>query len=306
MFFRLFGISSSIDGDVAVVGARAGGASNGSVYVYRYDGVWLFEQKLEASDLQPDDLFGTSVAVSGNLLVVGASGSDGTGAAYAFRHNGTMWAPEGSKLTASDAMAGDRFGISVSNNGTSLLVGASPTGGATGAAYVFGFEDPDWIEKAILPVPEGAPADDHYGFSVSLGSDLAVVGAPTHDDGGNSIGAAYVYWFDGANWAEQAQLIASDAAAFDAFGHAVSVNGARAMIGAPADSPGGSAYVFDDPANCNDCPWDLDGGGVGVTDLLTLLGLWGTDPGGLPDFDNDQNVGVTDLLKLLAHWGECS
>ena len=76
------------------------------------------------------------------------------------------------------------------------------------------------------------------------------------------------------------------------------------MIGAPDDDPGGSTYVFDDPANC--CPWDLDGGGVGVTDLLIILSLWGTDPGGLPDFDNDQDVGVTDLLELLAHWGQCS
>ncbi len=55
------------------------------------------------------------------------------------------------------------------------------------------------------------------------------------------------------------------------------------------------------------CPWDLDGDGIaGITDLLDLLGLWGTDPGGPPDFDGDGTVGISDLLTLLAHWGPCA
>ncbi len=54
------------------------------------------------------------------------------------------------------------------------------------------------------------------------------------------------------------------------------------------------------------CPWDLDGSGdVGVTDLLALLGAWGTPSNGPPDFDGDGFVGVTDLLALLGAWGVC-
>ncbi len=54
------------------------------------------------------------------------------------------------------------------------------------------------------------------------------------------------------------------------------------------------------------CPADLDSDGqIGVTDLLVLLGAWGTDPGGPPDLDGDGDVGVTDLLALLAGWGPC-
>ncbi len=45
---------------------------------------------------------------------------------------------------------------------------------------------------------------------------------------------------------------------------------------------------------------------VGITDLLTLLDAWGTDPGGPPDFDNDPTVGILDLLTLLANWGPCA
>ncbi|MHC4591059.1 MAG: hypothetical protein ACYTAQ_17525 [Planctomycetota bacterium] len=53
------------------------------------------------------------------------------------------------------------------------------------------------------------------------------------------------------------------------------------------------------------CPWDLDGGGVGISDFLVLLAHWGTDPGGPPDFDADGAVGVTDFLLMLANWGPC-
>jgi hypothetical protein len=44
---------------------------------------------------------------------------------------------------------------------------------------------------------------------------------------------------------------------------------------------------------------------VGVNDFLALLALWGTDPGGPPDFNDDGNVGVADFLELLANWGSC-
>ena len=54
------------------------------------------------------------------------------------------------------------------------------------------------------------------------------------------------------------------------------------------------------------CSWDLDADdSVGVSDLLSLLAQWATDPGGPPDFDGDNNVGVSDLLALLANWGPC-
>ncbi len=60
-------------------------------------------------------------------------------------------------------------------------------------------------------------------------------------------------------------------------------------------------------SNCpQPCPADFDGdGSVGITDLLTLLAAWGTDPGGPPDFDGDGTVGILDLLTLLANWGAC-
>ena len=68
---------------------------------------------------------------------------------------------------------------------------------------------------------------------------------------------------------------------------------------------GTPAQVTVPVAGPDPCPWDLDGGGVGVTDLLLLLGAWGTPVAGPPDFDGDGTVGVIDLLAMLAHWGGC-
>ena len=106
-----------------------------------------------------------------------------------------------------------------------------------------------------------------------------------------------------------AKLLPDDGAAADEFGHySVAINGTTAIVGAPGDddngSASGSAYLFD-AASAPPCPWDLNGsGGVGTTDLLLLLAVWGTFPGGPPDFDGG-GVGTSDLLKMLANWGPC-
>jgi hypothetical protein len=57
------------------------------------------------------------------------------------------------------------------------------------------------------------------------------------------------------------------------------------------------------------CVWDFSpvpgDGVVGISDFLAMLSLWGTDPGGPPDFNGDNQVNVLDFLELLAHWGPC-
>ena len=127
-----------------------------------------------------------------------------------------------------------------------------------------------------------------------------------------SSGTAYVYSWNAMVWTRQARLIASQGSSNDRFGSSVAVSGDVVLVGARGLSSPGAAYSYDGLANgipdeCQElCPWDLDGGGVGITDFLALLALWGQNPGGPPDFDGDQNVGFTDFLELLAHWGECS
>ena len=257
-----FGVSVAIDGDIAIVGARqedAGGSFAGAAYVFERDqggpGNWGEVTKLTASDAQTNDVFGVSVAVSGDTIIVGAGPR---GAAYIFeRDQGgpNNWG-EVKKLTASDAQAFDGFGHSVAVSGDTAVVGArgeDAAGSDAGAAYVFerdaGGAD-NWGEVTKLTASD-AEAGDHFGENVAVSSNTAVVGAWAEDAGGGSAGAAYVFERDQGgpnNWGEVTKLTASDAEASDAFGFSVAVNGDVAVVGArgedEAGSNAGAAYVF--------------------------------------------------------------
>ncbi len=103
--------------------------NQGSAYVFvRSGGVWSQQQKLVASDAAAFDQFGTSVAISGETVVVGATVDDGTagidqGSAYVFVRSGGVWSQQ-QKLEASDAAAVDLFGFSVAISGETVVVGA--------------------------------------------------------------------------------------------------------------------------------------------------------------------------------------
>ena len=155
-------------------------------------------RELLAPHGQADDRFGGDVAVSGDTAVVGASREDGggsdAGAAYVFRRDqggAGIWG-EVTKLTASDAQAGDFFGNSVAISGDTVVVGAYEEGTGTvgafeegaggisaGAAYVFqrdqGGAD-NWGEVKKLAASD-TQAFDQFGISVAVSGDTAVVGA---------------------------------------------------------------------------------------------------------------------------------
>ena len=202
----LFGASVSVSGNVAVVGAYArdcgAGLDCGSAYVYRFNGsAWLDEGKLTAPDASPGDLFGISVSVSGDAAVVGALYHDcvagfNCGAAYVYRFNGSTWVEE-QKLTASDAASDDRFGNSVSVNGSISVVAAAlddcEGGIDCGSVYVYRFNGSAWVEEVKLTA-SGAMDAEHFGASVSIGADKAVVGAPgSRCTAGSNCGSAYVH-----------------------------------------------------------------------------------------------------------------
>jgi hypothetical protein len=250
--FDEFGLSVSVDANVAVVGAYHdddAGEQSGAAYVYRYNGSqWTQEQKLLASDGATGDIFGYDVSVSGNVVVVGAPYNDdvgsnsNSGSAYVYQYNGSTWVQE-QKLLASDAALGDRFGWSVAVDGNVAIIGA-PTGEG---AYVFRFGS-QWLQETELSASDGAN-EDNFGHSVSLSGDVALIGAFRHDHGpGPDSGAAYLYRYNGAAWPEEAELLPNDGSADDQFGSSVSVDGDVAVVGAyrhaTAAAASGSAYVY--------------------------------------------------------------
>ena len=268
-----FGHSVAISGDIAVVaapGEDAAGFEAGAVYVLqRFEGItgsWREVRKLIASDGQAEDHLGVSVAVGGDTVIVGSPFEDSegidAGAAYIFQRDAggaDNWG-EVKKLTASDAQVANQFGLSVAISGDTAIVGSNVVGNyddvrrLAGAAYVFerheGGAD-NWGEVKRL-LSSDRDVSDHFGWSVALSSDTAVVSALFEDAGGDAAGAAYVFVrTEGGvdNWGEVEKLTASDAQADDQFGISVAISGETVIVGATfflrfGGSKVGAAYIF--------------------------------------------------------------
>ncbi len=147
-----FGYSVALNGDTALVGAYWDdddiiGKYTGSAYIFTRSGTtWTEQQRLTASDAAEYDNFGRSVALKGNMALIGSPYDDdiysGSGSAYIFTRSGMTWR-EQQKLTASDAAAGDLFGNAVAFDGDTALIGAfssNDNGTSSGSAYFNRFE----------------------------------------------------------------------------------------------------------------------------------------------------------------------
>ena len=209
-----------------------------------------------AGDGESFDLFGSSVAISGDYAVVGAPQDSiagiYVGSAYVFKRSGSSWVQE-AKLTASDGANGDDFGNSVGISGDYVVVGAIEdnigSNASQGSAYVFQRSGTSWSQMAKLTASDGA-GGDKFGSSVSISGDQIIVGAYYDDVGANvDQGSAYVFKRSGTAWTQEAKLTAYNGAAEDLFGLSVSISGDYAIVGAPyddfiANSDQGTAYVF--------------------------------------------------------------
>ncbi|WP_437953693.1 cadherin-like beta sandwich domain-containing protein [Sorangium sp. So ce296] len=220
-----FGYAVALAGDTLVVGAPTedggatgvnGGQGNGAsqagaAYVFtRAGATWAQQAYLKASNTGAGDAFGTSVAISGDTIAVGAigeasaatgvngaqadNGAPGSGAVYVFARAGTTWAQQ-AYLKASNTGAGDMFGASVSISAHALAVGATGEASAatgangaqaddsapgSGAVYVFTRSGTSWSQHTYLKA-SNAESGDAFGASVSIDNDFLAVGAPGED-----------------------------------------------------------------------------------------------------------------------------
>jgi hypothetical protein len=244
----LFGYSVSLSQDTAVVGAVYEGwyypSGPGSAYVFvRFGSTWIQHAKLEPVDGVPGDWFGVSVAVDGDTALVGAKHhGNSQGAAYVFVRSGSTWSQQ-AKLTASDGIHLDEFGVSVAIAENTAIIGAhfdDDVGINCGAAYVFERVGSTWQQQVKLR-GFGTGDGDRFGSAVALEGDTALVGACGT---GTSAGSAYVFSRSGSAWSQADTLTARDAVAGGQFGMSVSLCGEMALVGSPNSSGSGSAYVF--------------------------------------------------------------
>jgi hypothetical protein len=188
----LFGNAVSIDGETAVIGAYSanigGNVNQGAAYVYSLvDGTWLLEQKLVASDGANPDQLAWSVAVRGDVALIGArqkiiDGHEAHGAAYVFRRDGTTWSEE-QRLTPSDGQDLGFFGWAVALEGHVVLVGARhdfPGANAQGVVYEYRRNNGLWeeIQRFEAPIGQGL---DGFGQALALDSRRALISSRTND-----------------------------------------------------------------------------------------------------------------------------
>lgn len=256
-----FGFAVATDGSLICIGApEDSGVMNasGSVRVFRHTGsAWSADPIVFAPAAQTGDRFGASVAISGDVLIVGAPGRDmvgasDAGAALVFVWNGAAWIFV-QELIAPESDAGDRFGTSVSLHAGRLLIGAfgdDDRGVDAGAGYVFERRGDAWVFAAKLTAADGKAAD-LLGWSASLGGDggdIAVLGAPGRDDAGSMAGGAHVFDFQGGAWVEQGVLTPTSASAFDRAGSSVAAGDEFVIVGSPREdadgAEAGSVSVF--------------------------------------------------------------
>ncbi len=294
-----FGNAVAVDGNTMIIGAAAeddNGEDSGSVYIYtRTDTGWDQQSKLLPNDGAPFDFFGFSVDLDGDTAIIGARLNDenGTraGAAYIFTRNNGTWTQQ-AKLLASDGVAEDRFGYSVSIHGDTAAIGAR-LADITGASYIFTRTNNTWTQQAKL-IPSDGNGGEQFGCSISIHGDAVLIGA-YHDFAPlyNS-GSAYLFTRNNGLWSEHQKLIPSDGDFGDSFGYAVSIENDTAVIGAlwnkDAGFASGSAYVF----TRNDEHWteqakllptdlaagDTFGLSVSISENTILIGSQGHDDNG--------------------------
>jgi len=279
--------------------------------------------KLSVPEAEAREGFGASVAVCGEVALVGMPGDEhddhgigGVGSAFVFGRSDGRW-QRVMQLTASDGVLGDVFGSSVAVQEGVAVVGAA-WDDDVGSAYVFHFDGNDWIEEAKLMADDGH-GNDWFGGAVAIDAGTIVVGAPWR-------GAAYVFehGLDGT-WSQVAKLLPSDPPYWE-FGLAVAVSGNVIVVGSNNDDDlgnwSGSAYVFE---RSTDGTWervakllghdtrafDNFGQSVAVNGDRILVGAPGADmaepsTGAAYVFERQANGVWVEVAKLVASDGENS
>jgi hypothetical protein len=290
-----FGTTVAVDGDTAVIGAYVatvnGSLLQGKAYVFaRVDGQWKQTQELVAGDGGLFYLFGYSVAVNGDTILVGASGANAVqGVAYVFVKSNGTW-QQVQKLTASDGQAGDAFGSTLAIEGSTAIVTANnaPGGDGDGVAYVFTKSNGSWEQTQKL---EGSVAGGYFGSKVAMDGNTAFIGASGFYADSPVPGAVYVFNNSDGTWVQSQVLTASDGLPGDLFGSGVAIHGKTALIGASVflGAPG-AAYLFKKSAGVwtqvreftvGDATTDDSyGAGVALSETDLLIGASGAPANG--------------------------
>jgi hypothetical protein len=246
-----FGQALSTDGETIAVGAGRT-ANDPRVCVFIRSGQsWDLTQVLRSTPRLNNSLFGSSLAVKGNDLFVGApfegvARIDQAGAAYHFvRSNGT-WIQE-ARYIAPEPEESAEFGNRVAVFEDLLVIAAKQERGGRirgeGAVYVRRQSEAGWTHEARL-VASDAAMDDRFGTSVAVQHRMIVVGAPDTDAGSPTSGTLYTFTDSTGSWVQRDRVLLPLPNISDRFGQSIAAFGTRVVAG----SPGGDDQAIDQGA----------------------------------------------------------
>jgi drug/metabolite transporter superfamily protein YnfA len=294
---RKFGAAVAMNGQRVVVGAPGPNPLGGEVFVYDLsistptDPIFILSQ--------PSDVFGQSVAISGDLVIVGSPreliGTEYAGSAFVYDLSSATPLTPAFTLNNPAPVQDDAFGNAVAIAGTLAVVGApADDAGATdaGSAYVYDLSSATPTAPFVTLANPTPMTNDAFGKSVSISGARVVVSAPRDNFGAFGAGNAYIYNVAGTSPDVPTATIHKPAPVLgDNFGDAAAVDGNTIAVGAPLDdgntSDRGAVYVFGLPP--------LDADSDGLLDSWEIA-HWGTIVGhsALDDFDGD---GCRELLE---------
>jgi hypothetical protein len=248
-----FGWSVAVAGDLIAVGARRENNDSGAVYVFHRDNEdWTEDRRIEPSAPAPGALFGYSVAITQDFLVVGACGRGEVckpagnpppenmtaGDAYVFQREEGDW-PETSlaSLVSSPAPAPDSdFGFAVAAAGDKIVIGA-PSQDGSGAAYVFGKATGSWKQEDELPrIGAG------FGTSVAIAGTLVAVGS--RDPASEQNGVVSLFGSSDDRWSKLGDEVPVSVDGDDDFGWSVALSDDTLVVGARFYSTVGAVYIY--------------------------------------------------------------
>lgn len=224
-----FGRAVAVDGRTLAVGAPRKHDGAGAVYVFRRTtetAAWTHDATLTPPVSGRAEL-GTTLALIGDELLVGAPRAGSGGVVYRYVRSGGSWMYE-STVEAMDASGVAGFGIALGSNGDALLIGAPASDEGRGRLYAAVREsDGSWSTARQIPLPDGVTGEGAgAGVSIHFGANQAFVGAP---------GAAAVAVFDGSDgvWSAAGVLTSPESPDGSQFGFSVDRVGDELWVGAP-------------------------------------------------------------------------
>jgi len=249
-----FGGSVSLSGDTALISALGRNGNQGTAYVFtQTEGVWSLQQELTTpggpSASFTGDFFGYAIALDNDTALISAVSyemeefSDLTGAAFLFARTEGVWSFQQILRPPEDTL-GDSFGRSVALNGTTAFVGfhtCCDVGNGSGPVYVYTQMEGVWAQQDIVTLSDGTSVD-LFNHSIALGDNTALIGNPIQIN--DDLDTSYIYSIVDGEWTLEQQLSATDWLPSSDFGFSVALGADVALVTAPYDALGGSAYVY--------------------------------------------------------------